>query len=353
MVTLKEIAEICNVSAATVSNILNGKSKASAETTQHVLEVVEKMGYKPNLMAQGLRRQKTKTIALIVDDIAQFTSPPMVEGVMEYCEQKEYRVIMRNLRLYSKWHDTWYNQETLYHSMVDPVLQDVLSAQVDGVIYIAGHARIAHCFTDDFPVPAVMAYAFSDRKDVPSIVIEDAESACQVMREILAKGHKRVGIVGGRMDNFHTQQRLLGYQKALFEYGIPYDPSLVYYGDWTRETGCKGAEMLMQKGVTAIFCVSDKMAGGAYDYLLSHGYVIGKDVSVAGFDDEDIAAYFSPKLTTTRLPLAQIGQQAAKVLIEHLEGESSNAFEMDEPVVIKIPCTYMERDSIGEARKAE
>ena len=348
MVTLKEIAEICNVSAATVSNILNGKSKASAETTQHVLEVVEKMGYKPNLMAQGLRRQKSRTIALIVDDIAQFTSPPMVESVMEYCEQHGYQAIMRNLRLYGRWADTWYNQEALYHSIVDPVLQSVLSAQVDGVIYIAGHARIVRCFDEKFPIPVVMAYAFSDVPGIPSVVIDDAASACEITRELLKKGHKRIGCIGGRMDNYHTQQRLLGYQKALFEFGVPYDPELVYYGDWTRETGSKGAKELMNKGVTALFCVSDQMAGGAYDYLLAQGMQIGKEISVAGFDDQDIAAYFNPTLTTTKLPLDRIGTQSAQLLIDRLENENMEYFKNEgEPVVIRIPCTYVERHSVA------
>lgn len=347
MVTIKEIAERCNVSATTVSNILNGKSKASAETAKMVMDVVEETGYKPNLMAQGLRRQKTKTVALIVDDIAQFTSPPMIESVMEYCEEKGYQVIVRNLRLYSRWHDTWYNQEAQYHTIVDPALQDVLSAQVDGVVYIAGHSRIIHCFYENFPVPAVMAYAFSDMKGVPSVVLDDAESACEIMKVILSKGHTKVGVVGGRMDNFHTQQRLLGYQKALFEYGIPYNPDLAFYGDWIRETGYEGAKYLIDKGVTAIFCVCDQMAGGVYDYLVEKGYEIGKDISVAGYDDQDIAAYFNPPLTTTRLPLKKVGRIAASILIDHLEGKEDDSFLTTESKVIRVPCELVERKSVG------
>lgn len=348
MVTLKEIAEICNVSAATVSNIINGKSKASAETTQHVLDVVEKMGYRPNYMAQGLRRQKTKTIALVVDDIAQFTSPPIIESVMEYCEEVGYRVVMWNLRLYSRWADTWYNQETAYHSIVDPVLDDVLSAQVDGVIYVAGHARVVRCFQKKFPIPAIMAYAFSEMPEVPSIVLDDTESACEVNKYLLSKGHKRIGFIGGRVDNYHTQQRLLGYQKALFEYGILFDPDLVYYAEWTRETGYKGAKALIEKGVTALFCVSDKMAVGVYDYAEQAGLTIGKDISLAGFDSEEWSDCLQPKLTTTMLPLDQIGRTSAKLLIERLEDENKAEWNTDTPQVIRIPCIFTERQSVGE-----
>lgn len=346
MITLKEIAERCDVSVATVSNILNGKSKASAKTAQRVLKVVEETGYKPNYMAQGLRRQRTKTIGLVVDDIAQFTSPPMIESIMDYCEKNGYRVIIRNLRLYNRWAETWHNQEEAYKLIVEPAMHDVLSAQADGVIYIAGHSRILHCFRDDFPVPAVIAYAFSDVPEVPSVVIDDAGSACEVAKCLIENGHKRIGFIGGRADNFHTQQRLLGYQKALFDNGILFDPDLVYYGEWDRQNGYLGAKTLMKKNVSAFFCCADKMAGGVYDYLEEIGKEVAKDISVTGFDDEDMAAYFSPKLTTTKLPLAEVGHKAAELLIQKLENGEEEAFEGKTPMVYKIACSFIQRRSV-------
>lgn len=150
MVTIKEIARECNVSPTTVSNILNGKPKVSEETKQRVLETVEKMGYSPNYIAQGLRNQKTKMIGIIAEDIAQFTTPEIVEGIMSYCEEKGYRTIVKNLRLYARWSDSWYDNERSYRSILDPTLKELESIRVDGIIYIAGHARIIHCFPEDF-----------------------------------------------------------------------------------------------------------------------------------------------------------------------------------------------------------
>ncbi|MBQ6765623.1 MAG: LacI family DNA-binding transcriptional regulator, partial [Paludibacteraceae bacterium] len=108
MVTLKEVAERCNVSATTVSNVINGKAKTSEETKNRIMQVIKETGYKPNTIAQGLRVKKTRTIAVIAEDIAQFTSPPMIESIMETCEKKGYRVVVHNLRLYDRWSDTWY-----------------------------------------------------------------------------------------------------------------------------------------------------------------------------------------------------------------------------------------------------
>ena len=122
MITLKEIAKECGVSTATVSNILNGKNKVSQETRERVLEVVKERGYKLNYVAQGLRRQKTQTIGVIAEDIAQFTTPEIIEGIMEVCEERGYRTIVQNLRLYSRWQDLWFDNERMYYSVMDPAV---------------------------------------------------------------------------------------------------------------------------------------------------------------------------------------------------------------------------------------
>ena len=132
MVTIKDIAEECNVSITTVSNVLNGKAKVGEKTKQRILEVIEKRGYRPNTIAQGLRSQKTKNIAIIADDIAQFSTPEIIEGIMSYCEQRSYRTTVRNLRLYARWQDTWYNNDAAFHSILNPILDELNSHMVDG-----------------------------------------------------------------------------------------------------------------------------------------------------------------------------------------------------------------------------
>lgn len=342
MVTLKEVAAACGVSAATVSNILNGKDKSSEETRRRVLAVVEEKGYRPDYIAQGLRRQKTKMIALIAEDIAQFTSPPIIEGIMEYCEEKGYRVTVHNLRLYARWADTWYNRDDARKSVMEPVFHDILSARADGTIYVAGHAREIRCFDDNFPIPAVMSYALSGSDKVPSVLIDDEKSAFEMVDYLLEMGHRRIGFIGGRADNYHTQYRLRGYQQALFQKNIPFDPDLAYYGDWTRASGKKGARELIDKGITAVFSATDQMAGGVYDCMEERGLIVGKDISVAGFDNQEIAEYFRPGLTTTALPLKDIGKEAARLLIAQLEpGEEEIGTEP-----IKIPCTMVRRKSV-------
>lgn len=343
MVTLKEIAKECRVSPTTVSNILNGKPKVSEETRQRVLQTVEKMGYRPNYIAQGLRNQKTRTIGIIVEDISQFSTPEIVEGIMSRCEEKGYRAIVKNLRLYARWSDTWYDNENRYHSILDPALKELESIRVDGIIYVAGHARMIHCFPEGFRIPTVMAYAFLYNPDIFTVAVDDQGSAYEMIQYLISKGHRRIGVIGGREDNIHTQQRLLGYQKALFEKRILYNPAWIRYADWEKETAYLAAGELLKEEVTAIFCMADRMAGGVYRCLDEMGLRAGRDIAVAGFDNQIIAEYFVPGLTTMALPLIEIGNTSADFLLKQIDGA-----EEERPDRVLIPCTLKKRESVHQ-----
>ena len=346
MITLKEIAEECGVSIATVSNILNGKKKTSEETKRRVMEVVKRTGYRPNVMAQGLRRQKSMMVGIIAEDIAQFTSPEIIEGIMKRCEDHGYHTIVRNLRLYARWSDTWYENESEYHMILDPVLQELETAMVDGIIYIAGHNRIIHCFPEGFPIPAVMAYGTASNPAVSSVLIDDEKAAYEIVRYIVSRGHKKIGVIAGRMDNLHTQARIKGYQRALFEAGLLFDPDSIAIGNWTKEGGYAAAGEIMSKGVTAVFCLNDQMAGGVYQYLHEKGIRAGGDFSVTGFDNMLPAEYMIPGLTTTALPLSEIGDRAAELLIARMTGEDKDSPSEPHRKVL-VPCRFVERGSVA------
>lgn len=348
MVTIKEIAKECNVSPTTVSNILNGKPKVSEETRERVLATVNRMGYSPNYIAQGLRNQKTKMIGIIAEDIAQFTTPEIVEGIMSYCEEKGYRSIVKNLRLYARWSDSWYNKESDYHLILEPAIRELTSIMVDGIIYIAGHARVIHCFPEDFSTPSVMTYAVDSNPKIPCVVIDDQRAAYEIVNYLISKGHRKIGVIGGREDNIHTQQRLLGYQKALFENQILYNPAWVRYAAWDDASAYPEAQELLKTDVTAIFCMADGMAGGLYRCLNEKGKRAGADLAVAGFDDQEIARYFIPGLTTMALPLRRIGHVSAEILLEQIENEKMEETQAGEGKKVLIPCTFIERESVHQ-----
>ncbi len=343
MITVKEIAQICGVSPSTVSNILNGKSNMSEETRQKVLGTIKEIGYQPNFFAQSMRKQNSCIISIITEDLNQFSTGSIVEAAMAYCEDHDYRTILMNLRLYDKWSDTWFDDEQKVKTVLDPVVQAALSIRVDGLIYVAGHCRVINGLSPDLSVPAVFAYGLSGCEKYPSVVIDDEKGGYDITKYMISKGHKKIGLIGGAAENLHTKSRLLGYQKALFEGNILYNPFWVRYGDWRRKSGYEETGYLVREGVTAIFCMNDNMAAGAYDYLYENHLEVGKDISIAGYDDREMADYLRPGLTTNRIELREIGRKAAEILIRSLEEEQR---ESTESGVVRIPCRLIERMSV-------
>ena len=337
MVTIKDIAKECNVSITTVSNVINNKAKVGEQTRQRILKVMEERGYRPNTIAQGLRSQKTRVIGIIADDISQFTTPEIIEGIMSCCENCGYKTTVRNLRMYARWQDAWYYNKK---AVLDPMLKEMNSHMVDGVIYIAGHARMIDCFPQNFSTPAVMAYAYENNPRVPSVLIDDVASSREIIRYLIDKGHNKIGVIGGRIDNIHTQRRLQGYQEALTQADITYDTDLVRLSDWEKHAGYSEIEQLLQRNITAVFCMTDRIAGGVYQYLHEQGMVAGRDLSVVGFDNQILAEYMTPGLTTMALPLQEIGHTAARLLFEQMEEKEGKEKE------ILIPCSFVERESV-------
>ncbi len=343
LVTLKEIAQLCDVSITTVSNVLNDKPKVSEETKKKVLKVVKETGYQPNFFAQGMRKQKTRMIGIIVEDLDIFSTTPIVEAIMAYCDDNNYRTILVNMRLYDKWQDTWYNNEEVIQSVFQPNIQELLSIKVDGIMYVAGHCRYINYFREDFEIPAIIVYALSTSPRFTSVVFDDDKGGYDITKYLIAKGHRKIGVIAGTADNIHTQKRSFGYQRALFEENVLFNPNWIKHGDWERGSGYIQAEKLVKEGVTAVFCMNDLMAAGAYDYLYENNIIVGQDISIVGYDNIEISEYLRPQLTTNNIPMKMIGKTAAEYFIRLIENdlESNEGQE-----IIKLTCDMVIRDSV-------
>lgn len=343
MTTLKEIAQICGVTTSTVSNVLNGKRNVGEETRKKIMEVVAQTEYQPNYFAQGMRKTKTRMIGIITEDLYEFSTTPIVETIMSYCEEYNFRTILTNMRLYDKWQDTWYHDEERFQSVFKPALQQHLSIRVDGILYIAGHCRHINCFPEHFNIPAIVVYGLSQNPDFPSVVLDDEQGEYDMAKYLISEGHNKIGIITGEKDNIHSQKRLLGIQKALFEEGILYNPTLVYEGDWKRHSGYLGAKKLIAAGVTSILCMNDNMAAGVYDYMREMNLKIGEDLSVIGYDNKEISEYLYPQLTTYDINLKKTGAVAAEMLANLLDHPDTS---WNKNEVVKIQGEMVHRQSV-------
>jgi len=340
MTTIKKIAECTHVSAATVSNVLNGKGGASEAKAREIRETAERLHYTPNLLAKRLKNQHSNTIGIITEDLTVFNTPEIVDGVDAACEAMGLEIILGNMRLYKRYNNDFTDTQR-HQQLLDKMIEHMLSHQVEGIVYIGYHCRKLVYLPSRITVPIVYAYCYPLNQKYPAVIYDDEKAAYDLTMLMIQKGHRQIGAICGPLDSFHTLERLKGYQRALYENGILFNPQLLQYGDWSRSSGFAAAELLVPAGVTAIFAFNDEMACGVYEYCARNSLQIAKDISVAGFDNRDISADCTPSLTTAKLPLEEIAQTCTRLLTSAIDGEPPKS------EITRLPCILLERESIG------
>lgn len=345
MANMKDIADKANVSIATVSKVLNGIGGISSETAELVLSIAEELNYRPNLYARNLKKGQSHSLGIISEDITVFNTPPIIDGIGACCEERNYHYLLENLRLHKLNIDPILHAGK-YNQLTDEAIDLMLSMQVDGIIYLSCHSHkvLAHPLNQN--IPFVCAYCSSPSLSIPSLLYDDRKAAYEATALLIRQGHERIGCVTGSSDSIHMRNRLTGYQEALFENDIPYNPHLTIQGDWNRDSGYQAAEKLLKQNVTAIFCHNDIMAMGIIDYCTKQGIEIGRDLALIGFDNLEISTVCRPTLSTVELPLFDIGHASARILIDKIEGTK-------EPAIgeIYLDCQIIERESTQLYRK--
>ncbi|CAG6394717.1 LacI family DNA-binding transcriptional regulator [Streptomyces cocklensis] len=337
-VGLKDVAAEAGVSVTTVSHILNnvqGK-RINAETRRLVLEVAEHLGYQPNDLARGLRLRRSNTVGFVSDEIA--TTPhagQIIRGAQEAAAQNGLMLLMLNTG----------NDRDLE----DKEIALLLRHQVDGVLYASMYHRVVEVPQRLASVPTVLLDARSDDPAVPSVVPDEEQGGRTATRELLAHGHRRIGFVNNIDDIPASRGRLAGYRGELAEAGIDFDPSLVVTEDSVAAGGYRGSRTLLglDDPPTALFCFNDRMAMGAYRAASEAGLAIPADLSVIGFDNQElISENLFPALTTVALPHYEMGARA----IFHLQQVIDRAEPLGAAVHEVLHCPLISRDSVARPR---
>lgn len=338
MATIKELADYTNLSIATVSRVLNGKSGIKEETRQRILQAAQELNYRPNLYARSLRSGRSNTIGIITEDLTVFNAPEIIDGIAATCDDAGFHYMLENLRLFKRFGNGPRNErvcEELFGSAVD----DLLAKQVSGIIYISCHRHMVVPLSSRPGVKFVMAYCDSTDPAVPSVTYNDEQAAYDLTSLLLRQGDTRIGMITGPVDSIHSTSRTIGHMRALYDFRTPYDPTITLTGNWERDSGYTMAEQLINRGVTAIFAQNDLMAMGVMDYCNEHRIEVGKDLRLVGFDNREIASVCRPSLTTAALPLFEIGKTAAEEMMNLLMGNEPQNKKL------LLDCTIVQRDS--------
>lgn len=340
MATMRDVAQLAGVSTATVSHVVNGTKKLSPETTEKVLMAIAEANYTPNTLAKSLRSGQTHTIGVLVEDIRGLPVAGIVSGINETLSKSGYRMILHDLHLLEKLYNQ-YEQIVSYRQRINNGVSLLQSSNVDGIIYVGMHDRHLDYLFDPMDTPLVFAYSHGTKQDT-YVTYSNQDSAADMTRYLLSKGHERIAVIAGHPHSYPTARRMHGIQMAMQQVGLVIPEEYIRYGNWEYESGVTETRALLTLEVrpTVIFAMNDLMAAGCMHVLNEAGLRIPEDMAVVGFDNREIASYLQPPLTTVQLPTTEIGTSAALHIMEKINNPSVP------PVREIIHCSIVERKSV-------
>jgi LacI family transcriptional regulator len=306
MATIKDVAQLAGVSFKTVSRVINRSPYVRDEVRQKVLRAADTLEYRPHHHARHMRTQRSKVFAFMSDDIA--TTPfagQIIQGAQEAAWQREMLLLTFNTA----------GDPT----MEEAAVQTALERGVEGIIFASMYHRAVQVPKDAFSLPLVLVDCFARNRQARSVVPDEVNGGLLATKLLLEKGHRRIAMINADQKYPAAAGRFRGYRQALEGFGVPVEPELVRTGGWWQDDGYEHALALLQpKQIpTAIFCASDRIAMGVYDALKEKGFRIPEDVSVVGFDNQELLATHSrPPLTTVRIPYFEMGSWAVDQLMD-------------------------------------
>ena len=333
MVTIYDLARITGYSAPTVSKALNGTGKLSEETRKIILDTAQKLNYKTNIAARALTTKHTKLIGIILEDVNRMRGfeHPLFGGILNTF-RKEMDVAGYDLLFLSKTLTTTmsYLDHCRYRNVEGVLIVNPL--ENDAEIRSFSNSGIPCISTNEF-IPGIC-----------TIVSDNKDAGTQATDTLLAAGHKKIAFVGPafKSNSPASLERHEGYKGALEKAGVAYEESLVQICKyWDSDSGYEAAKELFARrpDSTAVFAANDTIAYGIMKYLEENGKSIPHDVSIVGFDDDRMAAFTSPALSTYRQNRDRIAELAAELLLQNIAG-------VPMPEIVRVPAEFVERDSI-------
>lgn len=324
-ITLKMVAERAEVSVNTASRAINNKPDINDETKKRVLKVAQELGYVRNATAVALRTKKTRTLGVVIADNRNPFYAEVLNGIEEAAREKNYHIILANTQ-------RDYQKE-------EEAINLLLAKRVDGLLITPVQDR-----NDDIKnlieanIPFVIVGRDFKNIEVDAVYNDEVKGGFLATKYLIKKGHKRIALINGFLHKSPARGRLEGYKKALKEYGIPFDDSLVSVGDIDVKDGYERTKQLLEKGLnfTAIFAYNDMMAFGAMRAIKEKGLRIPEDIGLVGYDDIPFSSLISPSLTTIRLKKQELGVESLKLLLSRINVSRKKTKKIMLDVELKI-----------------
>jgi LacI family transcriptional regulator len=320
MATIRDVAQYAKVSVGTVSNVLNGSSLVKEETRQRVLAAIQVLEFHPTAAARSLSTQRTNTIGMIRSELRPQQNRIETDPIVLHLIDGITNAAMESSMGLTFWTiPVGWREMELYKRLVS-------SRQIDGLILFAlreNDPRIA--FLQEHSFPFVTFGRLDPQEGTNWVDLDSANGIELAMQHLIELGHRRIGYISPPHEQYLARQRWEGFVRGMNAANLPLDPQLTYEGDFSEKSGQLGTHFFLDHPhpPTAIVCNNDRMAFGAIRAIQARGLVVGRDVSVVGFDDIPLARYSHPALTTVSQPIHEIGQSLFNLLLAQINREST------------------------------
>jgi LacI family transcriptional regulator len=326
--TIRDVANLAGVSVATISRFMNNKSLLAENTATKVQAAMSKLNFIPNPIARNLSTNRTNTIGLVINDIGGDFFTPLLDGIIEATEKNDF-----NLLIFTSKRSDHYN-----HALLGPIYTDGLIVFLDSLaeedirrLHASGH-------------PIVLIHQSPPAGlDIPVVTIENKAASTRIVNHLIEQhGRKRIVFLQGPEHNEDSYWREFGYREALRIHNLPIDPDLVLVGGFDRFEAKEEIGKLLRDKIQfdAVFAGDDEAAIGTLQALKEFGISVPEEVAVVGFDDQRLAAFLNPRLTTVHAPTDLVGMNAAEQLIKMISNESVEG-------IILLPTELVIRESCG------
>ncbi|MCE0496275.1 HTH-type transcriptional repressor PurR [Vibrio salinus] len=327
MATIKDVARLAGVSTTTVSHVIN-KTRFVAEATQEkVMGAVKELNYAPSAVARSLKCNSTRTIGMLV---TQSTNPffsEVIDGAESYCYRQGYTLILCNTGgIYEKQRD---------------YIRMLAEKRVDGILVICSDLtdELLSMLDTYNDIPKVIMDWGAQSAHGDKIIDNSEEGGYLATKYLIDNGHRDIACLSGHLSKAICQERIQGFRRAMSEASLTVEDDWILEGNFECDTAVLAADkiLVMDKKPTAVFCFNDTMALGLISRLQQKGVNVPDDISVIGYDNIELAEYFSPPLTTIHQPKRRVGKNAFEILLERIKNKEHErrVFEMKPEIVIR------------------
>lgn len=309
MATIKDVAKLADVSVSTVSKYINGGSVRGANA-EAIRQAIEALGFRANPFARNLKCTRNRSIGVLMPEM----NAPFYGNVLNAMErtfrERGYHVLI-----------SCYGSD---HGHERDNLRFLLSSGIDGLVYFPEDISAAEYLelSANFSTPLVQIDRCVQGLQSDTVLVDNTQAAYHAVSLLIARGHRRVGMISGPKTVMTAKERQIGYLRALSDHAIAYDDALMVLGENTFATGYRGCEMFMalREPPTAVFTTNYNLTMGLTTAARERGLRIPEDMDIFGFDCSDICSMMKPPLPVVQQPEQQMGRLAAEYLIDRLNG---------------------------------